>query len=304
MVLDHLAAIQALVVGVLFAWAGVWKVFFPSAHSLAAESALAKLMTRLPVGASASRRLTQAAHLAVGAVEIAIAGALLLPPAHPWAMRLAAVFALGFLAYLGVAWRVAPDKPCACMGGRATKISRRSVARAGVLLALTLFGWPAQVYWGTAVVAAPWTVLVVGAEATLLWLLSPEFGWAGVRFERRLIRAARLRLDPACARVAFDWDALEQQLRRSFAFQQVVRRAQVKAQADRWREDCTAYLAYHAVYQGRAATAIFAIPVIYDPREVTGAVVDAADETVYFRVAAQAETSSSESERAAAALLD
>lgn len=290
MVLERIAAVQALVVGVLFAWAGAWKVFFPSAHELAANSALAKLFSRLPIGTSISQQLARASHWLVGVGELAIAASLLLPPARPWAMRVASVFALGFVAYLGVAWRVAPERPCGCMGGRATKISRRSLARALVLLALTLVGWPTQMYWGQALDAAPWAVLVVVAEGALLWLLSPEFGWAGVRFERGLIRTARLRLDPQCARVTLDWNALDKELRRSAAFRELARLAPVSTQTDRWREDCTGYLAYRAVYGDRAATAVFAVPLLYDPREVTAALVDAADETIYFQVAAQPAT--------------
>src|SRR5262249_39473585 len=161
------AAVQALVVGLLFGWAGIWKVGFPEARALAAKSALGKLLP--------TPQLAQRAHLAVGIGEITVAALLLTPPAHEWAMRLATLFAVGFLGYLGLAWRVAPDKPCACMGGRKTKISRRSLARAVTVLGLTLLGWLARDYWAVALIAAPWTALVVVTEIAVLWLLSPEF---------------------------------------------------------------------------------------------------------------------------------
>ncbi len=58
------------------------------------------------VAESATRGI---AHFSVGIGGIALAGALLaVPPARWWAIRTATVFAVGFLVYLGLAWRIAP----------------------------------------------------------------------------------------------------------------------------------------------------------------------------------------------------
>ncbi len=275
---ERVAAVQALIVGALFLWAGIWKVFFPAARQVAAQSALAKVL-------GGSRR-AQTAHLVVGVGEIAVAALLLLPPSRWWAMRLATVFAVGFVGYLGLAWRIAPDRPCGCMGGRATKFSRRSLARAGTLLMLTLIGWASREFWGAALLAAPWSALLITAEVLTLWLLSPEFGWTGARFEKRLIRWARLRLDPSCTRIAPNWDELEHGLWRTAAFQELVRRGvRVGTSTDRWREGCWGYIACGASYEDRPATVVFAIPILFDARQVSAAVVDEAENAVVLRLA-------------------
>jgi hypothetical protein len=211
---------------------------------------------------------------------------LLTPWAHWWAIRLATVFALGFIGYLALAWRIAPDKPCSCMGGRPTKISRRSLARAATVLALTLIGWQAQTFWGAALLAAPWTALIVAAEAFALWLLSPEFNWSGARVEKRVLRALRLRLDPMCQGGALDWELLERRVRGSALFQELLDTLpHLGGRTDHWRDGCVGYLAYEARYHDRLATAVVAFPVWFDPSEISAAVVDAAQDEVLLQLA-------------------
>jgi hypothetical protein len=273
---ERVAAVQALVIGLLFAWAGIWKICFPQARALAARSALGKLLP--------TPQLAQTAHLAVGVGEITIAVLLLAPPARGWAMWLASLFSLGFLGYLGLAWRVAPDRPCACMGGQPNKISWRSLARATTVLVLTLIGWLARDYWAAALKAAPWTVLVIVAEVAMLWALSPEFGGMGARFGKQLMRETQLRLDPACTRVALNWNELERGLRRTRVFQHLAPRLQ--AITDRWREGCWGFIAYGLSYDDQPATAVFAVPARFDPHEVSAAVVADADNAILLRLAA------------------
>ena len=264
MALERIAAVQAVVVGLIFAWAGVWKVASPSARRIVVKSALARIM--------GTPRRTLVVHFAQGIGELVVALLLLASPWHWLGMRIATVFTLGFIGYLALARRIAPQSPCACMGGRATQLSRRSVLRAFVLLALTLVGWGATEYWGSAILAAPWVALILATEVVLLWLLSPEFGWTGVRMERRVIRAARLRLNPTCAGVPLDWDALEGKLRRTPPYQQLA--PTLSAITDRWREGCWSFISFAARYEDRPATAVFAVPTLFDSGEVSAAVVD------------------------------
>jgi hypothetical protein len=272
----RIADAQALVLGVVFLWAGVWKVVFPQAHELAKKSALTALLPTPGVA--------QAAHIAVGASEILVAALLLLPPHRSWEPYLASALAVGFLAYLALAWKVAPEKTCACMGGRPTRISKRSVARAGAILLLTLLAWPAQIYWGAALVASPWLVIVIVLELLALWALSPEFGGLGVAFQRRFVRVALLRLNPTCAGVALDWARVENDLRRTSQFNALARH--IRGPADRWREECAGFIAYNAVYRDQPATAIFTFPVLYDATEVAAALVDEASREVLARLPA------------------
>lgn len=274
MVLERFAALQALVVGLIFAWAGLWKVASPAARELAAQSALSKIM-RTP-------RMTLAAHLAVGVGELVVALLLLASPWYGLGMRVATVFTLGFLGYLALAWRIAPEKPCACMGGGATPLSRRSLIRAATLFVLTLIGWGAREYWASALLAAPWIALVIAAEVFVLWLLSPEFNYPGVKMEQRLIRMARLRLNPTCAGVALDWDATERSLRNTKPFQQLA--PLLSEVTDHWREGCWSFISFAASFEDRPLTAVFAIPALFDSREVSAAVIDDGSNDTVFKV--------------------
>jgi hypothetical protein len=273
---EHVIAVQALVIALTLGLAGTWKVAFPTARSLAKQSALAILLP--------SPRLVSPLYLALGTAEVFVAALLVLPPTHPWAMRLAAALSLGFLIYLVVAWRVAPERPCACLGGRATPISRRSLARAVALSMGALAGWSIREYWATAFVRAPWVAAIVCAELLGLWLLSPEYSWMGRRIARRVALTTLLRLNPTCAGVTLNWQHLDQELRRTALFHQLA--PFVSEHVDRWRDGCWCYFAFRAQYADRQATAVFAVPTLFDPDYVSTAVVDDTDHTVLLKLAA------------------
>lgn len=275
----HLAAAQALVVALVLAWAGVWKLVFAQARAIAAQSALARMLRNKQRAVTAFRGL--------GCVEIAAVVLLLLPPARQWALALATLLTLGFVAYLVLAWRIAPEAPCGCMGGRAVGISWRSLTRAVVLLALSAAGWPVREFWGSALAAAPWLVPLLALELAALWLLSPEFGGAGQerRIARRLTRALRLRLDPTCRRVPQDVAAVEQALQDTLPYRSLV--PTLSSRTDAWREGCWDFVAYSASYEQQAATVVFAAPALFDPHEVSAAVIADADNSVLLAVRSQ-----------------
>lgn len=273
--IDNIASIQACVVGALFAWAGIWKACFPQARLVVRQSALSKIIPRPQVA--------EPLHVILGMGEIAVAAFLLLPPERVWAMRIASLFAVGFLGYLALAWRIAPEQPCACLGGRATRISKRSMARAVILLTLTLIGWLAHQYWGATLLAAPATALVIGSELVLLWFVSPEFSHIGPRVEKRILRALRLRVNPTCAGIATNWSGVDRHLRGTGMFRELA--PILGERADQWRDGCWDFVAYPATYGDRAATAVFAAPVLYDPLQVSVAVVDDSDGTIFLKLA-------------------
>ena len=266
MALERIAAVQAVVIGLIFAWAGAWKVAAPSARRIAMKSALASIL--------GTPRRALVAHFAEGVGELMVALLLLATPWYWLGIRVATVFTLGFLGYLALAWRIAPRSPCACIGGRATPISRRSILRALLLLALTLLGWAAWEHWLVALVAAPWIALLVVAEVAILLLLSPEIGWSGVWLGGRLIGAAR-RLNSTCVGVRLDWNAVERKLRESGPFLKLA--DSLGDVSDRWREGCWSFISYAARYQDHPATAVFAFPTRYDVRDVSAALVDDTD---------------------------
>jgi hypothetical protein len=271
----YFAAAQALIVALVLAWSGAWKLTSRRARSLATRSALARLLR--------SPRWAVAAHVAVGCAETTLAILLLLvPPAREWTLRLAALLMLGFLGYLALAWRFVPDAPCACMAGRETRISPRSLMRAGVLLLLTLSSWPVHQFWGAALTAMPEIVPLLAVEMVGLWMLSPEFGWHGPRFGYQVMRAMRLRLDPACSRVRPDMAAIERDLRESAPYRKL--QPMLGVRMDAWREGCWDFVVYGATYQQQAATAIFAVPAYFDANEVSAALVADTDNTVLLAV--------------------
>lgn len=273
--LAQIADVQALVLGVLFLWAGAWKVFFPKAHEVARNSALSALLP--------TRGMAQAAHVAVGASEIVVAALLLVPPHRWWASYLASALAVGFLAYLALAWRVAPEKTCSCMAGRPSRVSKRSGARACVILVLSLLAWPAQAYWGATLLISPWLILVVVVELLMLWALSPELTGFGVALQRRFFRDARLRLNPTCSGIAVDWAQVENQLQGTSQYHALA--SYIEGPSDRWLEDCAGFIAYAAVYDRQPVTAIFTFPVLFDPSEVAAALVDDSSNAVVTRLA-------------------
>lgn len=290
----HLAAAQALVVAAVILWAGLWKTTFPRAHAAARRSALARILR--------GEQRAVSAHVALGVCEMTVAILLLaLPSARTLAVGLATLLTLGFVGYLILAWRIDPQAPCACMGGRTTTtISWDALLRAGALLVMSLAGWPVREFWGAALLAAPLVVPVLALEVGLLWALSPEFGGAGVSIIPQLRRTLRLRLDPTCARARQDIAAIERALQSAEAYRGL--RPTLGARTDAWREGCWDYIAYSTLYDRQAATVVFTAPVFFDPREVSAAVVSDADNSVLLTALAPSRRRAARLVGAAAAL--
>jgi len=152
-----------------------------------------------------------------------------------------------------------------------------------VLLALTLIGWRTQEYWARAIISAPWTMLALIVEILAVWRLSPELGHAALYLRRRrFIRGIWSWFAPNCIGVAVRWDATEARLRHVAAFRQLA--SVVGAQTDRWREGCWLFLSYTATYNARQTTAVFAVPIIFDPLEVSAAIVDDETKAIVFSI--------------------
>jgi hypothetical protein len=271
--LQTFANIQAGVLALVFIWSGIGKLALPQARAVAAQSALAQLLGQ--------PNLTQIAYVTLGSGEVVMGLLLLTPPHKPWALWLATAFTAGFVVYLLVAWRIAPEKPCACMGTRATPISWRSVTRAILLLALALVGWQAATYWGVALWHAPVSLIVALLEIAAIIALSPEIvgDWRTLRW--RAYRQVQSTLQTDCARIAVDWDVVLQRLKTSDAYQTFAPYLTLET-TERRREGCWHFLTYAGRYENQPATAIFAVPVLFDPKGVKGALVDTTDATLYL----------------------
>jgi hypothetical protein len=265
----QLAAVQPLVIGGLLAWSSYGKLYGPDVDARARRTALSKLVGERHAGT---------AFRAVGVVELVIAAALLLPPL--WVVETAAAVALaaGFVGYLVYARLVVPESSCGCMGSAATPVRWRSLARGGLLLAVSLLALTADADWWS---VARWAVAVAVVEAMLFVALSAELD----RYWLMPLRRLRVRLThPLAGTASFEVPlaATQQQLMRSTAYQQVnpYLRSDIR---DHWDEGDWRFVSYTAAYDERAATAVFAVPRLrYEPDEVRVAIVDdSSGETLY-----------------------
>ncbi|SCL27794.1 MauE/DoxX family redox-associated membrane protein [Micromonospora inyonensis] len=184
----------------------------------------------------------------------------------------ATLLAVGFLAYLGYTRRVAPTASCGCLGAQPTPVSGRSLFRAGLLVlagALALTGTAA---WFDALADRPAAgTAVLLAELAVVVALSPELDATWLLPLRRL--RARL-THPLRGGSGVPLLASVQQLQLSDVYRRVapLLRSDVR---EHWDEDGWRFAAHAARYQGRPATAVFAVPLADpEPAAVRVALVD------------------------------
>jgi hypothetical protein len=273
--LAHVAAAQPLLIGALLLWSSATKLTGPRVAANARRTALPSLV---------GERHATTAYRSVGVIEVLIGTALLLPPG--WAVdTLAAVaLAIGFTGYLIYAKVVVPEASCGCVGSAATPVGSRSIARAGLLLAVSVLALSNNDGWWPAATGRPavlLVLLVLLVEAMVFVALSPEldFHWLVP------LRALRVRLTHPLAGSVRDETPLaatQRQLLLSPAYRSVdgLLRSDIQ---DYWDEDGWRFLSYAARFDGRAATAVFAVPQgSREPERVKVAVVDeASGQTVY-----------------------
>jgi|1185.fasta_scaffold12561_3 hypothetical protein len=263
--LEWPASVQPLFIGGTLLWSGGLKCFGRSARRSAERSALSSLVGE--ARALPAYRLT-------GALELALAAVLLLPPAYAGETAAAAVLGAGFLGYLAYARIAAPDSSCGCMSKRRTPVTWRSFARAGLVLAAALLGTRAGVWWGS---SRPLTWVLLAAEAAALLALSPEADHLWLLPLRRL--RIRVRHPLADRSFAMPLESSLQQLLVSPAYRQVSGLLK-SGLRETWDEEDMRVLCYTAEYDGTVATAVFAVPLRhYRPEEVRVALVDESTES-------------------------
>lgn len=186
----------------------------------------------------------------------------------------------GFVGYVLLALKFAPASSCGCLGKRQAPVSRQTLARAGLLLLLSIVGWRAEQFWLTAIVAHPWAIGIAAAEVLAFIGLSPELAWTRLPF-----RAARPRWGgappiPDCSKTAISLSDSLDVLRGSLPFQDLSPYLRSEM-SDHWREGCWHFLSFAAEYADHKATAVFVVPISLLAREVRGAIVDDADGSVF-----------------------
>ncbi len=251
-------AIQPVFLAAVLGWSGTAKL---AGGARVAGSALHRL-----VGA----RLAVPAYRAVGAVELAVAVALLALPGPAGAVA-AAVLASGFLGYLGYAAVATPKASCGCLGKSRAPLSWRAFARAGLLLLAALGGIAADTAWWSGIRPAGTGTLLTG-EAALFVMLSAELD----RYWLLPLRRLRVRITRPLAGASDEvpLHATVTQLQRSQAYREVAAllTSDVREYWDtgEWRIVC-----YAARYRNQSATAVFAVPRLRDdPAAVRVSFVD------------------------------
>ncbi|WP_350277605.1 MauE/DoxX family redox-associated membrane protein [Kribbella sp. HUAS MG21] len=259
-----LAAAQPLLIGVLLLWSAYGKFADPAQ---AERTALPRL-----VGESRARP----AYRTVAGVETLIALPLLLPPF--WAIEAfaAAALSVGFTGFLIYSKIVVPEASCGCMKASAKPVGHRAIARALLLLATAALAITADSGWWSA--GAGLSVLVV--EAAAFAMLSAELD----RYWLLPLRRFRIRLSHPYAGTASTGTPLVATQRRvllSPAYRAVdgMLRSDIH---DYWDDEDWRFVSYGARYDGRTATAVFAVPHRDTaPESIRVAVVDEEGLTLY-----------------------
>ncbi len=267
--LEWPASVQPLLVGCTLLWSGGLKCFGRSARRSAERSALPSLVGE-------GRALP--AYRLTGAVELALAAGLLLPPVFLFESAAAVALSVGFLAYLTYTRVVAPDSSCGCLSKQPTPVTWRSFGRAGLLLVTALLGTQATAWWGGGLSDRP----AAGAgllilEIAVMIALSPEADRTWLLPLRRM----RIRMKHPLADRSFEMplESSLQQLQASPAFRQVG--ALLKSGLrETWDDEDVRMLCYTAEYEGKTATAVFAVPRRhYRPEDIRVALVDESTES-------------------------
>jgi len=269
--LEATAELQPLVVGALLIWAGCLKVFSAGSRQVAARSALSLLL-----------RQTEAVHIIfrlLGCAELAIGLLALLPPHHPWEVLLAAGLGTMFVTYVLWALTRAPERPCGCLGGHEAPISWRTLVRGVVLVSVAAAGSTAHQFWLAALLDKPWLLSMAVLEGALLVRLSPELDRVWVAPPAFLRTRWGPSGKPDCATAVVPLPETEEQLRRSTAFKTL--RQFLRSEAlDYWRDGCWRFFSFKAEYDGRAATAVFAVPLHRRGASTLAAVLDEVENRV------------------------
>jgi len=272
--LQMIAALQPLLIGVVLLWSARVKLFSRYASATARRSALVPLL---------GERRAVVAYRLLGGVELTLGALLVLPPALPAEAVAATVLALGFLGYLAYAAKAAPASSCGCLSAQVTPLSWRGPSRAGLLVVAGLTATAATEGWLTTLTSHPYAgpaVLLVELAAVVA--LSPELDRAWLLPLRQL--RVRLTNPLAGGGTGVPLLATVHQLQQSEAYRRVagLLRSDVR---EHWDDDEWRIVCHAARYQGRPATAVFAVPRLrYAPDAVRVAIIDEATGTTLLNL--------------------
>jgi hypothetical protein len=271
--MSTLAAAQPLLIGLLLLWSTYGKFKTPDqADRTALPRLLGESEVARPGWYGASRAV--AAYRGVAVLEVLISLLLL----ASWTIGAVAATALsvGFVGFLVYSKIVVPEASCGCAGKSAKPVGNRAIGRALLLLATAALATTTSAGWWS---AGP-VLLVLVLEAAVFAMLSAELD----RYWLLPLRRFRIRLSHPYAGTASDDTPLAATQRRvllSPAYRAVDGMLSSDIH-DYWDEDGWRFVSYAARYDGRRATAVFAVPhQDSSPDSIRVAVVDEEGLTVY-----------------------
>jgi hypothetical protein len=251
--LQTLAALAPMPVGVLLLWASRVKLLGENTAQAAKRSALRKLV--------GDERVV-GAYRAIGFGELVLGALLVLPPSSAVEAGVATAACAGLLAYLGYARIVAPDSSCGCLSEKVTPVRWRSFARAALMLVTSAAALAAPGYWLGAVADRPFATvgLLVGwfvlagafsAELDSYWLVP--------------LRRLRVRLSHPLGRFipGIPLTSTMDILYRSAEYRSAV--GVIRSDVlEWWDEDDWRIVTFAARTGDEHATAVFAVPLVGD----------------------------------------
>lgn len=216
------------------------------------------------------------AWLAVAGVEGVNGVLLILLPGQRWPAAAATVLMIGAAGLVEVGRRVVPQAGCGCFGAAsshpmALRTTLRAALMAGAAAATAVIGPHASV-----VGRSPAAAVAGLAFAATFVLLSPEAA-VGVRWLRVGRHAPRC----ATSRLAVEKTLAE--LHDSTVWRNLRGYLRSLDHSYYWRQGCWRFFEYDALYEGQAATAIFAVRLPPGRPALSGAIVDAARQVVHTR---------------------
>ncbi|GHJ48082.1 hypothetical protein Cs7R123_54240 [Catellatospora sp. TT07R-123] len=275
--LSWISAVQPLLLAAVLLWSARLKLAHPQAEATARRTALAKLLGETRV---------VPAFRALGAVEAAVAVALLVPAARPLSGYAAVALTAGFAGYLGYAKVAAPESSCGCLSAARTPVRWRAFARAGLLIAAGVLAATATTGWIGALADNPGpAAAVLVAEAAAVLALSAELD----RHWLDHLRQLRVRLTHPLPTGGFDIPLAStvEQLHRSPVWRDTAALLTSDLR-EHWDEGDWRLLLFTGRHGERGVSAVFAVPRLrYEPASVRLALVDeATGETVATHTAA------------------
>jgi hypothetical protein len=276
--MELISSIQRLVIGVIFIWSGSWKVFIPGSLETAYSSALSVFIK--------NRIVLQILFRSLGTTETLIGILLIIPPVFLWENYASSVFALGFIIYLFVSYKIAPNKPCGCIGSRGKQISWRTLCRAIYLWILSIIGWYSNIFWYPTLKLNYWLFLIIMLEGGIFVALSSEIDWLWIDILnfplfRKLLLIFNRNID--CGNIQTSLPNMILSLKRSIVFKACSDIIQSEL-VEHWRDGCWYFLCYQAKYQDRKVLIVFSVPIQDNINAIRAAIVDDKDNSILLQV--------------------